>query len=153
MLHRKPPQRLFSLRRQMKMDFTSIARTLDASNRPTFHHPVREFHSAVMPDLQPVCNFPDGRLPALRQPLDGEQKLVLVGLQSVFPRGFFAESQEPADLMPEFGKGPIAGGGKVRGRGSRQVISYHDISGRRLFVPVSSGQKIQSPPPAEIRSL
>ena len=66
--------------------------------------PVYQFHRAVMFQLQPLGQFADGRRGAVRQTLDGQQQLVLLGLHAGGPHLLLAEAEKSPDLIAEFGQ-------------------------------------------------
>lgn len=68
---------------------------------------VHQLHGAVMADLQALGEHPDGGSLALGQSFDGEQELVLVGLDAGGPRLVFAEHEEAADLVAKLGEGLV----------------------------------------------
>jgi len=69
-----------------------------------FGQPVHQFHCAVMADEHARGEFSNGGLHTVRQAFDGQQKLVLLRLDSGGARLVFAEPQKPADLKAELGQ-------------------------------------------------
>src|SRR5690349_18382200 len=64
--------------------------------------PVDQFDGAVVLDKQSARDLASGRIHSVRQPLNGEQQLVLLRLDSVLGCGGFAEVKEAANLAAEF---------------------------------------------------
>ena len=62
---------------------------------------VSQADGTVWPDLQAVGQLSDQDLVAAREPLDGQQGLMLLGRKALRPRGLFAEMQELAQRPTE----------------------------------------------------
>jgi hypothetical protein len=80
---------------------------LSAAMRSTiamFGQPVHQFNRAVMANQHARGEFANGGLHAIRQAFDGQQKLVLLRLDSAGARLVFAEPQKAADLKAELGQ-------------------------------------------------
>jgi hypothetical protein len=65
---------------------------------------VNEFDCTVMTQTQPLCERANGRTHARRHAFQREKKLMLLRLNALGTRGFFAEMKELADAVPEFSK-------------------------------------------------
>ena len=65
---------------------------------------VDQFHGAVMLDEEARRDLSNSRLHVIRQAMDCEQKLMLLGLDAVFLCGSLAEVEESADLAAELGE-------------------------------------------------
>ena len=65
---------------------------------------INQADGAVMTDVEAIGEGADGWRSASRQPLQGQQQLVLLRVQPVGTSGAFAERQEPADLVTELGE-------------------------------------------------
>jgi len=68
---------------------------------------VGEFDGAVVTDVQPRCYCANAWLNALLNTFQRQQKLMLLWIDIVQPRGLFTEMQKTADLIPEFSQRPI----------------------------------------------
>jgi hypothetical protein len=55
-------------------------------------------------NLKPLGNLRDPRTPLWRHTFQGEQELMLPGLQSGSTSVLLTEMQKPADLVPQFGQ-------------------------------------------------
>src|ERR1700677_2593231 len=77
-----------------------------------------------MLQLQTLRQVADGRHCAVRQDLDGQEQLVLLGFHSGRPHLFLAETEEAPDLIAEVGQGAIFFERKIL----HTFISYHDIT-------------------------
>jgi len=66
---------------------------------------VRQFHRAVVPDLQPSGQVPNPGTGSMRQAHDGQHQLVLGGFQPMPASRQLAEVKEPADVMAEIRQG------------------------------------------------
>lgn len=72
-----------------------------------FHQAVYQFNSAVVADLKTFRQFADRRSFACRQSFNGEQNLVLLGLDSLSSCGCLAELEKEPDLMAKLGEGAV----------------------------------------------
>src|SRR5215469_11744903 len=72
--------------------------------------PVEQTHGAVMADQQVSCQTTNRWAVAASQGFDGQQHLVLVGLQSLGAGGVFAEVEESPNLEAEIAEGSIITG-------------------------------------------
>src|SRR5262245_6397440 len=78
--------------------------------RPLRHEPLRhaspdELDRAVVRDLEPLREPPDGRSVALRQPADREEELVLLRLEARVTCARLAEIQKAPELVPQRSEG------------------------------------------------
>jgi len=78
-----------------------------------FFQSIDQVHRAVMLNLQTPRELADSRTLSFGQPLDRQQKLMLLRLDAVGSRGVLAEAQKTAHLMAEFGKPAIGGERKI----------------------------------------
>jgi hypothetical protein len=69
--------------------------------------PVHQFHRTVVLELQTAGQLANSRYNAFRQPLEGQEQLVLLGLHPGRPNLLFAKSQESPDLVTKLGQGAI----------------------------------------------
>jgi len=69
--------------------------------------PVRKFDRAVVADAQPFGEVADTWVGFSRRALDRQQRLVLAWRQARLGGGGFAEFQEAAELIAEFGQPPV----------------------------------------------
>jgi len=74
---------------------------------PASREPVHQLDRAVMLNEQPGRQLANGRLDTFRQPLHGEQQLMLLRLDAEGLCGRLAEMKELPDLAPEFGQVPV----------------------------------------------
>jgi hypothetical protein len=71
-------------------------------NGPAAFETIDQFDRAVVLDAQTLSHLPNRRSVAFRNTLDGQQKLMLRGLQIARPRLLFAEVEKSPDLVAEF---------------------------------------------------
>jgi hypothetical protein len=90
-------------RRKADPDLAFVLVTRRSGDGSRLLEAITQVHSAVVLDEETRCNFPDGRLHVIRQPVDCKEELVLLRLDSVLFRRQFAEVKEATDLTPEFG--------------------------------------------------
>ena len=105
MSKRKIPQHLFSLWGEGDKHPPLIPLTPPAAfDEATFGEPVDEFDRAMMRELEPLGHSADGRFPPLRQPLHGQEHLVLLGFKARRTRSLFTEAEKAAKLITKFGE-------------------------------------------------
>ncbi len=109
----KALQKLFAMRRKFYQNLTPVFTAVPARKSATFHEPVDEFDCAVMPKTKPGGKRGDRRTHALRQAFYGEQKLVLLWLNTAQASGFFAEVQKLPDAITELGKLLVSRNGDI----------------------------------------
>jgi hypothetical protein len=94
---------------QAQQHLTPVDLVAVSRQQATLFRPVNECHSAVVLDLEPFGDIADGDLIAAK-PLDGEQQLVLLGLEPGGTGRFLAKALEFAQLIAEFGQNPVIWG-------------------------------------------
>jgi hypothetical protein len=70
---------------------------------------VHKLHGAVMTQAQTASQLADGGAPALWQPSNGQQQLMLLRFEAVGSRLSFTEMEKSSDSITEFGKSPVLG--------------------------------------------
>jgi hypothetical protein len=93
-----------TFRRQSEFNAAPIHGRSRAPKEAGVGQPVHEAHDTMMAQVQPGGQFRDRGEIAAREPLQGEQGLVLLRGQAGPPRGFLAEIQELAQRLPESGE-------------------------------------------------
>jgi hypothetical protein len=101
MQHIEFPQKLFSEWRHFQQDLAGVRLAVLPRNRTVSYQPVRQLDGAVMPQAKPGRHGRDSGTNPLRQPLNGEQQLMLLRLDPVRSRGFLAEVQKLANPVSE----------------------------------------------------
>jgi hypothetical protein len=96
------------VRRQFDQHFTLILGAMFASKGATLHKAINEFDCAVVTETELLRKRGDGGTAALRQPLDCEENLMLLGFNSLGTGRLFAEAQELPDTVTELGETPKA---------------------------------------------
>jgi hypothetical protein len=120
--------------------FTTIFNAMSTRYCSLLDKPVNQLNRAVMSQAQSLRKSPDCRAASLRKPFNGQEDLVLLWLDSLRPRSFFAQVQKLADAIAEFGELPVSRGRYLFAAWSRQnflaaqgharhpvLISYHDV--------------------------
>jgi hypothetical protein len=94
----------------------AVVRGVAASDREAQPgEPVGQLDDAVVAELELPGEGADGRGRPFREALDGQEELVLLGLEARLPRGLLAEREEPPDQVPEPRQGAIVRVAKVAG--------------------------------------
>jgi hypothetical protein len=101
-------QQHFSMRREFNQDFSLILVAVPATKGAALYQPIYEFDRAVVTKTKLLGKRCDGGTAVLRQSLDCQQNLVLLGLNTLGAGRFFAEVQELPDTVTELGKPPKA---------------------------------------------
>jgi hypothetical protein len=94
-------QQLFAAGREAEPHFAPIGPIARAKNPAIRFEPAAEFYGAVMPDLEPLGQDPDGCFEPGRPPLDRQQRLMLLRFDPGRTRDSLAEVQEAANFIPE----------------------------------------------------
>ena len=100
-------------RSEANPDFALVFQAGSACDGSGGFEAVYELDGAVVLDEKTRGDFADGRLDLGGEAMDGEQQLVLLGLDPVLFRGGFAEVEKLADLAAEFGEIAVLVGGKI----------------------------------------
>ena len=90
---------------------------------------VDQLDGAVVTDLKTVGEFGDSGELSRGKAFDGEEELVLLGLDSMGAGGFFAVTEKFADLVAEFGERAVGVEGEITGGRHDYIVS------RYLFGP------------------
>ncbi len=81
-----------------------IGQALDESSRL---QPIRQLHHGVMPQNQTVRQLADGRPFSLGQPLERQQRLMMLRLKTVLPGLQFAEMKKLPELESKLSQVPV----------------------------------------------
>src|SRR5690242_18721754 len=100
MQHRKLAEQFFAERREFQQDFTAIVLTRPAHDRTPVGQSVHKLNRAVMAKAQPRCYCSNGWARSFRQPLDCQQKLMLLRLNTAGSRSLFTEMKKLANAIP-----------------------------------------------------
>jgi hypothetical protein len=92
-----------TLFREMDNDLPSVPAIACAHHQAAALGAVDQLHGAMVFQLQALRQMSDGGLVLAGQASDGQQKLILLGMQSRAPRRRLAEVQETAYLVAELG--------------------------------------------------
>jgi hypothetical protein len=103
------------LRGDADPDFALVVGVAAADREAQPDEPVRELHDAVVAELELPGEGADSRGRPFREAPDGQEELVLLGLQARPPSGLLAEREEPPDQVPEPRQGAVVRVGKVAG--------------------------------------
>ena len=90
--------------RQFEQDCPPVLSRICSCYEPALLETVGQLHHRVVLELQLRSNFFDGRLPRVRHSCQGEQKLILLRLQSRTPGRVFSTPQKTSELIPELGQ-------------------------------------------------
>jgi hypothetical protein len=105
--HRERTQNAAASRRQPHVDFATVRLTRHAKHQSFGFHASHQLHRAVVTNLQPLRKIADTDFVTCRHALDGEQKLVLLGLNANQAGSVFAESYKAPDLVAKLGQGAV----------------------------------------------
>ena len=97
----------------MKKDLTAIGRirlTLDETRR---FQPIDQLDSRVMAQREPIRQFANCRMRTGGQAFQGQQRLMLVRLDSVFPCLCFAELKKMPKLVAKLGELLVVAYGQI----------------------------------------
>ena len=108
-------------------------------DRACLLQPVYQLHGAVMLDEKALRDLPNRGLHAFRQPVDNQQELMLLRLNSMFPRRSLAEEKELPDLPAELGQIAILAGGEIGSGSHGYIVSRHKWRRRMPGVPRRHG--------------
>jgi hypothetical protein len=122
-LDRERLENPFALRRQIDPDLAAILLRPAAPDELAGLQAVDQLDNAVVPGLKARGQFPYRRPGRRLHPLDCEQELVLLGLETHFPGRRLAEAQELAYLESELGECPVVYG--FRGVGAAHVFKLY----------------------------
>lgn len=104
------PQQLFSPGAQMDQHLPAILGICLAFNKTARHHAVDQFDGGVMANLETPRDLADGRRKRYREAFHGQQKLMLMRLQSMGPGGLLRVMEETPNVMTKVGQGTIESG-------------------------------------------
>jgi hypothetical protein len=97
------------LRGDLDQDLSPIDIAATPSGESPLDQAIRQLHGAVMSNLQPFGEDPDRGPLAAGESFDGEQKLVLAGLDTGGPSFAFTEREKAADPVAKLGQGLVVG--------------------------------------------
>jgi hypothetical protein len=110
-------------RRDLDQHLALVELVPEPPQDPGGHHPVDESDDGVMAELELPGEGADRGNGVLRESLDGQEQLVLLGLKPLRARGRLAERQEPPEEVAELRQRPVVGiGGRSRGSGHLRNI-------------------------------
>jgi hypothetical protein len=109
------PKDPLSLRSDADPDFPVVLGVAAAGRESQPDEPVGQLDDAVVAKLELPGEGADGGGRPLREAPDGQEELVLLGLEARPPRGLLAEREEPPDQMPEPGQRAVVRVAKVAG--------------------------------------
>jgi len=95
-----------ALIRQAQQHLPAIDLVAGPGQQPTLLGPIDERHGTVVLNLQALGDIADGDL-LVAIPFDGEQQLMLLGLESGGAARFLAEALELAELIAKFRENPV----------------------------------------------
>jgi hypothetical protein len=101
MSEREGPQHLLSLWSEANKHLPLVSLIPAALDETTLGEPSDEFDRAMMRELEPLGQSADGRFPSLRQPLHGQEHLVLLGFKTSSTRGLFGSCGESGAVDSE----------------------------------------------------
>jgi hypothetical protein len=116
----EPAQHGIALRRHLDQDFPLVHVVPEAAQQPERDHAVDEAPGRVVLELELPCQRPDGGKAVGRQPLDGQEELVLPGPEARGPGGDLAEREEAAEEVAEARESAVVRVG--RGEGGRSHL-------------------------------
>jgi len=102
---REIPKNLFATRGEPELDLATVRAAARTGDQPARLKAIGEFDGAVMADVQALGEFADGGGFGVRHSFNGEQRLVLLGLDAHGAGSIVAETKETANLVTEFGEG------------------------------------------------
>ncbi len=103
-----------TLFRQPNEDLSTVLLVRHPPDQPLLLQPVRQSYSAMMADLHPFSQLPDGQFFPAGVADDGKQCLVLLQGQAGFLDCIFTEVQETAQGVAKFCQGLVISFGKSR---------------------------------------
>jgi hypothetical protein len=100
----KARKQALTLRCHLDQDLAPVDVAATPCRKSPLDQAIRQLHGAVMANLQAFGERADRGPPPLGKSFDGEQELVLPGLDTGGPRLAFAEREEAADLVAKLGQ-------------------------------------------------
>jgi hypothetical protein len=94
----------FTIRREFHHHFTMILIPMAAPHGSLLHETIHKFHRGVMTKAELLSESGYCGTIVLRQPLDCQEKLMLLWLDPFGAGRLFADMEEPSDMVPELGK-------------------------------------------------
>ena len=64
---------------------------------------VNQFYCAVVPDLKPLCQFPNSGTRSAWKTFQCQHQLMLVGFEAYFPNSNLTEVEKAPDMVPQIG--------------------------------------------------
>src|SRR5262245_1693600 len=123
----QPAEQRLAAGREADQHLPAVGGAAHPAHEPPLLHPIHQLHRAVVPHLQPLGERSHRRLDPIRDSLDREQQLMLLGLEARVARGLVAEPKEAPKLVAKIRERAIVGYGQPSGR-HRAIISYHDVN-------------------------
>ena len=110
-IHRRDfSQQQISFLRERHQHTPVVARINRPSQKPKSHHAPHKFNRGVMLDQQESGKLTDKHRSLAGKPLDGEERLILLGGQADVPGVGVGEFQENSQAITELGKGLVVDG-------------------------------------------
>ena len=99
---------------QIHEDLAPVVAALPRGDHAAVLHATHKLLGRVVGELKALRELTDGRLAPSGEPADREEELVLLRLQSRFPRGSFREVQKATDPVAKLRERAVVVAGKVR---------------------------------------
>src|SRR5262249_3345847 len=112
-----------AVRRDRDDHLAAVRPAVPPDDQPALLAAVDQLDGAVVPQLEPLGERPDGRRNPRRNAADGKEELVLARLDADLGRSVLAEAEEAAELVAEFGEGAVLG---ERDIGGHMMKLYRD---------------------------
>ena len=97
----QPAKKLLSAGCNSRVNLTTIGFSMLALDVAAIAQAIDQFNGRMVTELHSLRQHTNGRLNLRRKPLDGEQQLMLLSVQAIFPGSLFTESEKSADLIAE----------------------------------------------------
>ena len=112
----------FAARQQGNQYTSAVVAAAAAAHVAALLQAVDQLHSAVVLQRQALRQGADGGFFSLGQPANGEQKQVLLGLESRGQGYFVALAEKLPDAVSQFSQGPVLPGGDLRRHSSKYIV-------------------------------
>jgi hypothetical protein len=98
---------LSPLGRERQEDLATVILSLLSFPISPSGKPVHQFHRAVVPDLQPLCQFSNPRARSARKAFQSQHQLMSAGFKSYFANSKLTEVKKASDMVPQVGQGLV----------------------------------------------
>jgi len=95
----QPPEKLFTVCRNPRVNLATIGCAGLALNEAAVAQPIDQFDGGMVSKLHPLRKHADCRGNVRRKAFDGQQQLMLLAVQAIFPGSLFAECEKFSDLV------------------------------------------------------